>query len=78
MHTNCSLINVDFTERQLWSRILSEAHDASMKDAFLAPIIADFISQSVDLSGAIIRRIASLLSPPLLSTSLYAARSKFK
>lgn len=73
MHTTCSLINIDFSERQLWSRVLSEAEEASAGDVFLAPIIADCISQSGDLHGAIIRRIAGLLSPPLPASSLHTA-----
>lgn len=65
MHTPGSLIDIHFTERQLWSRILSEADEASAEDAFLAPVIAECISQSAGLPAAIINRIATLLSPPL-------------
>lgn len=73
MHTPSSLIEIDFTERQLWSRILSEADEASAEDAFLAPVIAECISQSAGLSAAIINRIASLLSPPVSASSLRTA-----
>jgi serine O-acetyltransferase len=73
VHTTSCLINIDFTERQLWSRILSEADQAVAEDAFLAPVIADCITQSVDLPAAIITRIASLLSPPQPVSSLHTA-----
>ncbi|MGO1164515.1 serine O-acetyltransferase [Brucella sp. C7-11G] len=73
MHTPGSLIEIDFTERQLWSRILSEADQASAEDPFLRPIIADCITQSADLPTAIIRRISSLLSPPQPASSLHTA-----
>lgn len=71
MHTPGSLIEIDFTERQLWSRILSEADEASAEDAFLAPVIAGCLSQSAGLPAAIINRIASLLSPPQPVSSLH-------
>jgi len=74
MHAANSLINVEFTERQLWSRILREANEAAEQDAFLAPLIADIIS-SGDLSKAIIARIADVLSPPNAADSLRAALS---
>lgn len=73
MHTTSSLINIDFVERQLWSRILSEADEASAEEAFLAPVIADCVSQSTELTAAIVSRIASLLSPPLSPSSLRKA-----
>lgn len=73
MRTTSSLINIDFIERQLWSRILSEADEASAEEAFLAPVIADCVSQSTELTAAIISRIASLLSPPLSPSSLRKA-----
>ncbi len=72
MHTTSNLINVDFTERQLWSRILSEADQASNEEAFLEPVIADCISQSDDLPAAIVKRIASVLSSPQPGSSLQA------
>lgn len=74
MHAANSLINVEFTERQLWSRILREANEAAEQDAFLAPLIADSIS-SGNLSEAIIARIADALSPPNAADSLRAALS---
>lgn len=74
MHAANSLINVEFTERQLWSRILREANEAAEQDAFLAPLIADSIS-SGNLSDAIIARIADALSPPNAADSLRAALS---
>jgi len=74
MHAANSLINVEFTERQLWSRILREANKAAEQDAFLAPLIADSIS-SGNLSEAIIARIADALSPPNAADSLRAALS---
>lgn len=74
MHAANSLINVEFTERQLWSRILREANEAAEQDAFLAPLIADSIS-SGNLSEAIIARIADVLSPPNAADSLRAALS---
>lgn len=74
MHAADSLINVEFTERQLWSRILREANEAAEQDAFLAPLIADSIS-SGNLSEAIIARIADVLSPPNAADSLRAALS---
>jgi serine O-acetyltransferase len=73
MHTPGSLIDIHFTERQLWSRILSEADESSAEDAFLAPVIAECISQSAGLPAAIISRIASLLSPPLSASSFRTA-----
>lgn len=74
MHAVNALINVDYTERQLWSRILREANEAAEQDAFLAPLIADSIN-SGDLSEAIIVRIADVLSPPNAAGSLRAALS---
>jgi len=73
VHTTSCLININFTERQLWSRILSEADQAVKEDTFLAPVIDDCITQLADLPAAIIRRIASLLSPPQPVSSLHTA-----
>lgn len=73
MRTTSGLINIDFSERQLWSRILSEADQASAEEPFLRPIIADCITQSADLATAIIRRISSLLSPPQPASPLHTA-----
>ncbi len=74
MHAASGLINVDFTERQLWSRILREANEAIQQEDFLAPLIADSVS-SADLSEAIIARISDLLSPPNPAGSLRSALS---
>ncbi|SCB36139.1 serine O-acetyltransferase [Rhizobium hainanense] len=73
MHADTSLINVDFVDRQLWSRILSEAEKASVQDIFMAPILMTCIKDARDLPGAIIGRIAGLLSSPQPSASLHTA-----
>lgn len=75
MHAVSSLINLDFTDRQLWSRILNEAKEAAEQDAFLAPIIADSVFRSADLNDAIIARIADLLSLPSGAPALRTALS---
>lgn len=67
------LIDSEFTERMLWSRILSETGEATARDAFLAPIISDCITQQHDLSSAIIGRISKLLSPPFPPEPMLAA-----
>jgi len=68
-----SLINCEFSDRALWSRILSEAEHIRVNEAFLALVISDIITKRRDLADAIISRIASLLSPPASAPSLQLA-----
>lgn len=68
-----TLINNAFTDRAIWSRILFEAERASAQDRFLALVIAECVNERHDLPDAIIRRIATLLSPPLPSNELLTA-----
>lgn len=67
-----ALVNCEFTDRALWSRILAEADEASTQDVFFKPVV-DTIAECRDLAGAIISRIAGLLSPPASSMSLHMA-----
>lgn len=68
-----ALVNCEFTDRALWSRILAEADEASTQDVFFKPVVVDTIAECRDLAGAIISRIAGLLSPPASSMSLHMA-----
>ncbi len=63
-------MNTEFSERMLWSRILSEADEASAEDAFLVPIFSGCITRQEDLSNAITNRIANLLAPPFFASTL--------
>ncbi|WP_245307309.1 serine O-acetyltransferase EpsC [Rhizobium altiplani] len=64
------MINVGFTERQLWSHILAEAEKAAGEDDFLRELMADWIMLHGTLPEAIIGRIVSTISPGHLSPSL--------
>jgi serine O-acetyltransferase len=70
MHTDNSMIDVGFTERQLWSRIISEAEKAAAEDDYVRGVVSDCILRHDSLPEAIVSRIASSISPGPLSLRL--------
>lgn len=69
------MIDVTFTERQLWSRILSEAEQAAAEDSFLGGLIADSFRPHGTLPDAIVNRVADVISPADLTARLHKTLS---
>lgn len=68
-----TLINFDFTDKMLWSRIVSEARAVSTQDDFLAPILSASIMEKESLTDAIAGRLSDLLFAPHSAASLLSA-----
>lgn len=77
MHTENSMIDVGFTERQLWSRIISEAEMAAGEDDYVRGVVSDSILRHGSLAEAIVSRIASSISPGAFSLRLKDALGDF-